>query len=507
MKIQNSKLNTILNQFNKELGRFSYPESFKKIIKNILYSPILSAYIFNDPNLFTSHNFENINLGRFWTDIIIYQIKKQSSGQLLSHLKTIDLSENFGQKNSNILITKNEYPFIIPSKSYNSFIIWNTNQSELLDYDQIEKLFNLKGKDWLIWKNDMLYKSQKYIEHYHIILRDSIPKFKLEKILILQRHGPREPIMIPPKFIKTYWDNIHSDHQQAINNVNLTNLGKLYSKFVGEQLYNNYHNDYNFESLNSSSILFGSSNFQRTIETSILTLDGLKLSRLKINLDIFNFLSSDTIFTIQEKEIYNHKMSNPNINFWMDLSEINKQIYELTGLEIKSFKDYFELASTMRCYEFHNYQMLPDPKDNCYLLEIKNTIYNLSTYYYNQVHDPTNDFFNINKYLGKTVTDNLLDIFTSSNNKFTLLTSHDNLLMPTVKYLIYGILNNIITFDNMEYNKEFYTKNILSKLNYLDFPYFNSSIRFELWIDPISDHKKIRIYYGNLMIFEFNTIF
>ena len=44
---------------------------------------------------------------------------------------------------------------------------------------------------------------------------------------------------------------------------------------------------------------------------------------------------------------------------------------------------------------------------------------------------------------------------------------------------------------------------LLSKINYMDFPEFNSSIRFELWEDNF-DNKKIRIYYCSLMLFEFN---
>ena len=59
-------------------------------------------------------------------------------------------------------------------------------------------------------------------------------------------------------------------------------------------------------------------------------------------------------------------------------------------------------------------------------------------------------------------------------------------------------------FNNLKFDKEFYTKNVISKMNYLNFPDFNSSIRFELWTHPESENKKIRIYYNSLMLFEFN---
>lgn len=507
MKVGNNELRVILNKFNKEYSEYCYPENFKIIIKNILCGPNLSIYLFNDPNLCMNKNFSNINLGRYWTDLIVYQIKKQLLPQLITHLETIDLSDilNLKSFNPNIIITINEYPYVIPNTNYKLYIIWNKDSNKPLTYSQIQDYFDLDNKDWIIWKNNNLYKSLKCIEHYHIIIRDSLPKFVLTKLLILQRHGPREPITIPPKFIKSYWKNIDLPYDLAVSKANLTDLGKLYCKFVGEQLYNNYFEDFKFKLLDKNSILFGSSNFLRTIETSILTLNGLDLSDNNLDLNLFNFLSSDNIFSSSEKEMYNYKLKYSNINFDIDLSEINKEIFDLTGIEIKDFSDYFELASTMRCYEFHGYQMLPDSQNNLLLLKIKNTIYNLATCYYNQVNDPTNDYFNLNRHLGKTVIDNLLEIFEFPNVKLSLLTSHDNLLMPTVKYLIHGIIDGSIKFEGFEYDKEFYTKSIKSKLNYLDFPDFNSSIRLELWIEPNTNSKKIRIYYCNLMLFEFNT--
>lgn len=501
MKIENEKLKTILNEFYRKNYNTFYPESFKIIIKHILYSPILSKYLFNDPSLCISKNFSNINLERFWTDILVYNMNKKTAKELLKNLKLINQS-NF---NLNILITKNEYPYIIPNTNYKYFIIWNIDKNNQIDYNKIKNCFDLENKDWIIWKNNKLYKSIKYIEHYHIIIRDSLPKFKISKLLILQRHGPREPILIPPKFIRTYWDNDYKDYFSAVMNANLTPLGKMYCKFIGEQLYNNYFEDFNFNLLDKNDIIIGSSNFNRTIETTVLTLEGLSLMNRNLDLNLFKFLSSSNILSDEEEKEYDNMMKKSIVNFGIDLTNFNKYIFELTGLKINNFRDYFELASTMKCYEFHDYQMLSSIEDNELLLDIRQTIYNLSTYYYNEINNFKNDNFNCNKYLGKTVVDNILNLFINYENKFTLLTTHDNLLMPTVKYLIYGILNNFIQFEGMEYDKSFYTKNILSKLKYLNFPNFNSSIRLELWTDDNTDYQIIRIYYCSLLLFEFNT--
>ena len=198
-------------------------------------------------------------------------------------------------------------------------------------------------------------------------------------------------------------------------------------------------------------------------------------------------------------------MENNNITIDINLTEFNQKIFDLTGFKIKKFRDYFELASTIKCYTFHNYQILSNPEDNAELLSMVDILNNLSIYYYNTVNIMNDEFFKENKLIGKTTIDNMIKLFTDSKYKFMLFTSHDNLLMPTVKYLIYGILNNLITFDNMSFDKKYFTKDILYKINLLDFPEFNSNIRFELWSDEIGN-KKIRFYYCNLMLFEFETL-
>ena len=117
--------------------------------------------------------------------------------------------------------------------------------------------------------------------------------------------------------------------------------------------------------------------------------------------------------------------------------------------------------------------------------------------------DINDNFFDLCNLIGKTTVNNLLELFSNPIYKFILLTSHDNLLMPTVKYLIHSIIKGETKFDNLNYDKKYFNPNILHKINYLDFPDFNANLRFELWEDKLSN-KKIRIYYSSLMLFEFS---
>ncbi len=505
MIITYTNIKDILDNLNTQLSNLVYPDKFKTECKEILYSPQLNTYIFSNSSYCLNSNYENINLDRYWVDILSYQINKLGINELVKHLKHNDLSSDFkNQTNPNILITKNEYPYVVPQTDSQSYIIWNLLNTNL-NFNDILQYFNLDNKNWVIWKNDPMYKSVKSIEHFHLFTRNSIPILKLKKILILQRHGPREPLIIPDKFISSYWNKTHENIEHAIKNANLTPLGKLYCKYMGNVLGWNYQKYFNFDLLNANNVLFASSNFQRTIETSVLVLDGLGLGNLNIDLKILDFLSSDSIFSQEQKEIYNKKLKDFNIDFEHDLENFNNQIFELTGFKIETFRDYFELASIIKCYEFHDYPMLSDSNANNELESIKNTIYNLATYYYNLVHDPTNPDLEEPILVGKTATTNILDLFSNSSYNFTLLTSHDNLLMPTIKYLVNGILNKTIQFESFSLSKDYYTQEIINKINFLKFPDFNSSIRLELWED-IYQKQKIRIYYLSLLLFEFDTI-
>jgi hypothetical protein len=145
-------------------------------------------------------------------------------------------------------------------------------------------------------------------------------------------------------------------------------------------------------------------------------------------------------------------MENINLKFDLDLTDFNQKIFDLTGFKIKRFRDYFELSTTIKCYTFNNYQILSNPEDNAELLSMVDTLNNLSTYYYNAVNNMDDDLYKENKLIGKTAIDNMIKLFTDSKYKFMLFTSHDNLLMPSIKYLVYAVLNDLITLCEKHHN-------------------------------------------------------
>lgn len=337
MFISSNQITSLLNEYNTQLSQLDYPNNFQILSRDILYSPHLSIYNLDlNQSNYSSRNFENINFGKYLYDKISYQ--------------TIPSDKLALNSNINLLLTNNECPYVIPNIYYKSEIIWDPNNS-CVNLDILLENIDLTNKDYILWKNipthpytptsihtsipTLIHTSiptststsipDNYIEHFHLVTRNSIPKLTLEKLLILQRHGPREPLTIPSKFISTYWNTIHTDINKAINGANLTNYGKLYSKYIGKVLRDNYSNDLDFSNLSKSNILIGSSNFQRTIDTSILTLDGLELSNLNLDLEILNFLSSDAIFTPEQKKIYNDMMENNNLKFDLDLQNLIKK--------------------------------------------------------------------------------------------------------------------------------------------------------------------------------------
>jgi hypothetical protein len=73
--------------------------------------------------------------------------------------------------------------------------------------------------------------------------------------------------------------------------------------------------------------------------------------------------------------------------------------------------------------------------------------------------------------------------------------------MPLIKNLINDIIENKVSFNNLNYDKIYFNSNIKSKISCLDYPEFNANVRFELWND-IDNKEIIRIYYNSLLLFE-----
>ncbi len=510
--VSKSKISNIIDKFNLYNN---YPSDISNRLtlfcKKILFGPKLSSKLFSnvEKDIYVTKNFETINLDRYLTDKLIYQLYKDTNPDLISELKNKNLLNNKSTNSDNsnsLIIIKNDFPYVIPKSNYELYVIWNLNKDRKLSSQNILEIFNLSMCDYIIWKNPQIYKSIPNIDHYHLLIRPLGYKYKLKRLFIVARHGPREPIFMTKKFISKYWD-IKSDSTEndRVYSANLTNEGRLNCKFIGNVIKLNYLDEFDFN-LDQNECLVTSTNFERTIESAVLTMEGLGLTNNYSDIKITDFISSDSIFTPEQKKSYDDKMSNPKIVWNENLESLNNELEELTGVKIINFRSYFDLACTLRCYEFHNYKVLEDDESNKRLIELRPIIYNLSTFYYNKVHDPENKYFGESKILGRTVYKKIFELLKSTKYKFGYFSTHDNIIMPLVKNLIYDILKNKIKLNNMNYDLDYLKKNIISKMDFMDFPDFNSQVRFEIW-DCIeqTDIKMIRIYYNSLMLFEFNT--
>ncbi len=307
--------------FLKEFNKIKFTtdlNNFLLVSKNILYGPKLSKIIFkSEDNICQSRGFENINLGKYWTDILIYQINKLDTNELIKDLKSKNMLNNSDnlELTKGLIMTKNDYPYIVPNTTYNYFLLWNLETDVFLNVKNVESMLysQFKDRDYIIWRNPSIYKSVKTIEHFHIISRPAMKKLYLKKLFIVSRHGPREPIFVVPKFIHSYWEKISHDHTEAVYGANLTEVGKLYCVFMGKLLHFNYNEDFDFSQVNHSNSIVTSTNFNRTIESAMLTLDGMGLTNKYSDIKITDFISSDTVFSSEQKKSYNDKMNNPQI--------------------------------------------------------------------------------------------------------------------------------------------------------------------------------------------------
>ena len=102
MFILSNQITLLLNEYNTQLGQMNYPDNFHILSRDILYSPHLSIYnLDSNPSVYSSRNFENINLGKYLYDKISYQ--------------TIQSDKFTPNSNTNLLLTNNEYPYVIPN--------------------------------------------------------------------------------------------------------------------------------------------------------------------------------------------------------------------------------------------------------------------------------------------------------------------------------------------------------------------------------------------------------
>lgn len=443
-------------------------EIIKKFIqyrKCIFYNPIEFSEVINN-------GFEIETFGRTYLTNFRYKHsqKNQSHLQIKSNLLDTIYNKDFDYYkvlDNNLILTNNKYPYVSTNNN-KMFIIWDIgDNSTILDIKQlVNKYFS--NYNYLAWRNPYIHQSVKMIKHYHLVIRNPIIKPKLTKVLLLTRHGPREPIHLPSKFDSSYWSfdrNIHEVFQSK--KARITCLGKLYCQYRGQEAFNYYSNEINFSELAKNNILIESSHIERTRESAIYYMKAFGHNFNNTDIKISKFLASDKLFNILELLAYDKFQKKFKLE--IDTEKLDKIIEEITGQKITNSMDYFHIYSTIKCYKVHNYK-LPDGLDKIYdLLE------QMSTLMYNKVNDTNNNIYS--KKIGNNLLTHIFDLL-KTNKKFMYLSTHDNIIIALLKYICY------------KYNID---------IKLLDIPDFCSCIRFEVW-----NNDNLRIYYDSLFLVEIN---
>lgn len=421
-----------------------------------------------------NNNFEQITIQKDYLSEREYLDNNLSSDKLKENI----IKTSIEKLDQNIYLTINNYPYKGPN-NLKSYILWFLDNKKY-DNKYIELLLlkkyliNKTQNDYIIFQNPNILKTVKNIEHCHLLLRNynhkktPIINMKLKKLIILARHGPREPLIFPPKLDISMWENNKVDYNTQVHGAKLTELGKIFSKLAGDELMNGYKNNIKFDELKEQDIYIGSSNFERTITTTKNYLLGIGL-KTNYTLHIL-----EELYLI-EKYINKFYKLEKIINVDFDkyfIENFNTEIKEIFGIEIKNCKDYFNLISVINIYKLHK---IPLPYEWTPLLDLQ--LKDITINYYNKLFENEISSLLVNKLLDKIIL-----LLKDEKIKFSFLCSHDVILMALVKSL---------------------QPTIIYKL-----PDFCSMIRFELWCSSIIENitnrpnNLLRIYYDSLIIRE-----
>jgi hypothetical protein len=370
----------------------------------------------------------------------------------------------FDDKN---FLTHNKYPYSKPNYCV-QYVYWtknNHNHNDVLD-NLIKYKIIKSNMNYMIWQNSPKLRSIKTIKHYHVIVQinnnptvlNIVPNNLLQKIIMITRHGPREPILQLPKLDKFSSDmNKSTNINHHIIGAQLTEHGKDYCNKFGTYIKKLFSPYFYFD-INKT--LFASSNIDRTIDSALYFYQGLFDKYLdKTSCYRFKELLGDII--LSDDETIEYKKIHDEIKLEKITSKINAQINECFGYNIESVKDYFNVLSTIKVYEEHNLNL---PKE--WTPELNNLLEDISTEYYYKL------FSTKFKYI---FTQNLVQLvkkfLLNPNITFAYLSTHDVVVYPFALR---------------------FTKNIIK------LPNFCSNVRIEIW------NNDARIYYDDNLLKHLN---
>lgn len=369
----------------------------------------------------------------------------------------------------NNYLTINQWPYESPLLC-SHLIFWTLNN--LSHNDVLTRLTNLNiindSTEYLIWLNSSKAQSIKTIKHYQIIVRPKIfnrssllvnrsVNRKLRKMIIVARHGPREPIHHLSKLTDFTYSISDKNNPNSIVDARLTNHGITYCYNFGSYIKELYERHFDFD-LNKSAIV--STNVHRTINSAKQFMQGLfgkhLSNEIKSKIELSDDLIGDITMSPENKKEYKdyHKI----IKLTNRSDEFDDKILHILGHKINGPKDYFNVHSTLQVYDFHKEQI------------------------------PLEWTTELNDQLNKCAEEYYFKLF--NETKFCSLFT--DLVMNKVNQLI---LNNEINFAYLStHDVTIYPLALRIAREQVALPYYCSSVRYELW------DQELRIYYDDVLI-------
>jgi hypothetical protein len=414
----------------------------------------------------------------------------------------------------NNYLTTNSFPYSNPLLC-NHLIFWTLNNKTHRDVLNMVAKINLINPEteYLIWQNSPKAQSIKTIKHYQILLRSKIFKSidntprKLRKIIIVARHGPREPIhplsklnKFDPNNLTKLNNDISSDSESLVSSDNSTNSisstnsvtksikstesAESYAKNVkkvkdakltpqglkfcynyGEYIRKLFDPYLVFDpTLTSGKTVVLSTNVNRTINSAIqfmnglCKMDGLVTPYTEKNIVLSDDLLGDINMTEETRAEYNDfhdKIVISNAN-----KEFDNKLYQILGAKVNGVKDYFNIQSTLKVYQFHNQDL---PKE--WTPELNNQLNECAAEYYYKLFSGNKKIFR-NRFTDKLL-DKVATIIADKDINFAYLSTHDVVIYP-LALRIAG--------------------------EQVHMPDFCASVRFEIW------DGEMRIYYDDVLI-------
>lgn len=352
----------------------------------------------------------------------------------------------------NIIVSTNSFEYCKP-KGMTQYLIWVKDHK--MDHNEVIKYIDkyIRNRNYIIWTNENSnYGSLRQIKHFHLMTSNILPAMTLKKVIIIARHGPRTPLFVLPKLDQTCWANYYPGE--------LTYAGKLYCDDFGKYIAKLYEGFFTFV---PEKTIIKTTDSERTIVSARSFIRGL------LNIDLSTSIIDRGRNSIDFREL-KHLSQFIKLDFQSeilkyvsetDVKLLNQKIYELFGVIITNPEHYYDVNSTLKCYEYQNKNLIPKE----WTQKDAKLLYRLSLYYYYKLY--------CDKYVTGKCTDNILEfvlqITKDPNINFAYISSHDTFVFPCAMRLA----------------------NKLVRL-----PEFCSAIRYEIW------DRKIRIYYDDQLIHD-----